>query len=216
MIKVLYEDENILAVDKPAGMLVYLPRHIKTAERTLLDEVAGKLNFPSIGERTGVVHRLDRDTSGVILFAKNSDSEKKLKGIFKARQIRKHYVAIVHGKLEHNQGRITIPLGRAPRDRLKVIPKASGKPSETLYRVLGYYPDKDVSKLEIELKTGRMHQIRVHLAAIGHPVVGDKLYGRKNDDFSRQQLHAYKLQFISPFTSDSIEIVSRLPEDFVF
>lgn len=212
--KILYEDEDILAVDKPAGLLVYLPRHIKTTEETLLGKVSDRLNFPSIGERTGVVHRLDRDTSGVIMFAKNSNAEKKLKEVFKTRQIKKYYVALVHGKMEHNQGRITIPLGRAPKDRLKVIPKSSGKPSETLYRVLRYYPDKNISKLEIELRTGRMHQIRVHLAAIGHPVVGDKLYGRKSDKALRQLLHAERVEFISPFTNKLIKITSGLPKDF--
>lgn len=213
MAKILYEDKNILAVNKPAGILVYYPPHFQKDEETLLDQVADKLQYQKIGERTGVVHRLDRDTSGVILFAKNRKAEAELKSLFKRREIKKHYLALVHGKLEPEEGSITIPLGRAPKDRLKVIPKASGKPSETLYRVLGYYPHTDLSLLEIELKTGRMHQIRVHLSAIGHPVVGDKVYGRKTDKLGRQFLHAKSLEFENPFDKEEIRLESDLPED---
>jgi 23S rRNA pseudouridine1911/1915/1917 synthase len=212
-IVVLYEDENILAVEKPAGILVYYPPHFTQVETTLLDQIAQKLDYPEIGERTGVVHRLDRDTSGIILFAKNTESEIELKRLFKDREIKKQYLALVHGKVTPQKGRITIPLGRAPKDRLKVVPKALGKPSETLYRVQSYFPDKDVSLLEVGLKTGRTHQIRVHLSAIGHPVVGDKLYGRKTDLLSRQFLHAEKMEFIHPFTKKRARLTSALPED---
>lgn len=213
MAEVLYKNENILAVDKPAGVLVYYPPHFKKTEKTLLDEVADQLNFPVKNERSGVVHRLDRDTSGVIIFARNPEAEEKLKSIFKNRQIKKTYLALVHGKLDPEGGSITIPLGRAPKDRLKVVPKASGKPSETLYRVINYYAQGDLSLLEIELKTGRTHQIRVHMAAIGHPVVGDKLYGRKTDRLDRQFLHAKSLGFDNPFDGKQIYLESGLPED---
>lgn len=210
---IIFEDQNILAVDKPSGILVYHPPHFTKTEETLLDQVATKLDFPKMGERTGVVHRLDRETSGVILFAKNPEAEKRLKEIFKERKIRKHYLALVHGKVEPAEGRINIPLGRAPKDRLKVVPKATGKPSETLYRVLSYYPSNDLSLLEVELKTGRMHQIRVHMSAIGHPVVGDKVYGRRTDKLDRQFLHAMRLEFENPFDKQVIRLESELPDD---
>ena len=214
MLVVLYEDKNILAVDKPAGILVYYPPHFKQNEETLLDQVFEKLEYKKKDERTGVVHRLDRETSGVIIFAKNEAAEIELKKVFKERKIKKYYVALVSGKLEPEEGRITIPLGRAPKDRLRVVPKASGKPSETLYRVLKYYPNANVSLLEIELKTGRMHQIRVHLSAIGHPVVGDKIYGGSTSiKLDRQFLHAKKLEFVSPFDKKNIVIESELPKD---
>lgn len=213
MLNVLYEDKNILAVEKPAGILVYYPPHFKKTEETLVDQVFSHLQFSKKGERNGVVHRLDRETSGIILFAKNEIAEAELKKIFKERKISKHYIALVHGKVEPEKGRITIPLGRAPKDRLKVVPKASGKPSETLYSVKKYYPDRDLSLLEIELKTGRTHQIRVHMSAIGHPVVGDKVYGRKTDKLERQFLHASRIDFVSPFDGKVIKIESDLPKD---
>ena len=203
----------MIAVDKPAGVLVYSPEHIKKSEDTLLDSVFSYLDFHNKATRNGVVHRLDRDTSGVVLFAKNKQAEKELKKLFKDRKIQKKYVALVHGKLESKEGKITIPLGRAPKDRLRVVPKASGKPSETFYRVTKYYPDRAVSLLEIDLKTGRMHQIRVHFAAIGHPVVGDKVYGRRTDKISRQFLHAKSLEFVSPFDGKRIVVKSGLSKE---
>ncbi len=210
-IKILFEDDQMLVVDKPAGILVYYPPHFTQDEKTLIDLLAGHLNFDKRTGREGIVHRLDRDTSGLLVVAKNIEAEGSLKKQFKERQVAKHYIALVHGKLESDHGRISIPLGRAPKDRLKVVPKASGKPSETLYRVLSYYPTKDLSLLEIELKTGRTHQIRVHMSAIGHPVVGDKVYGRKSDTLGRQFLHAAKLELRSPADGKKIKIESELP-----
>ena len=212
--KILYEDGNLLAVDKPAGVLVYWPAHFKNNERTLLDEVSAKLDYPTKGERNGVVHRLDRDTSGVILFAKNEKAEATLKKMFKNREMGKYYTALVEGKVEPKEGMVTIPLGRASKDRLRVVPKASGKPSETLYRVAKYYPDSNVSLLEIELKTGRTHQIRVHMKHIGYPLLGDWLYGKNDDDLiSRQALHAASLEFFHPTNRNQMSFSCCMPED---
>jgi 23S rRNA pseudouridine1911/1915/1917 synthase len=213
LLNILYEDKNIIAVDKPAGILIYYPPHFKQTEQTLMDQVFDRLDFKVKGERNGIVHRLDRETSGVILFAKNEKAETELKKLFKEHKIKKYYIALVSGKVEPIEGRISIPLGRAPKDRLKVVPKASGKPSETLYRVLKYFPATNTSLLQIELKTGRMHQIRVHFAAIGHPVVGDSKYGNRRADLSRQFLHAKRLEFMNPFDDKKVVIESKLPPD---
>ncbi len=207
----LYEDINMLSVEKPAGILVYKPLHYQGKTSTLHDLVFDKLNFRIKGERNGIVHRLDKETSGVLLLAKNKEAEKKLKEIFKKRLIKKYYTALVWGRVEPIKGKITIPLGRGAKDRLKVVPKASGKPAKTLYSVLGYYPKQNVSLLDIELKTGRMHQIRVHLAAIGHPIVGDSKYSNRKTTIDRQFLHAKKLEFVSPFDGKLITINSNLP-----
>ncbi|MDD3678885.1 MAG: RluA family pseudouridine synthase [Patescibacteria group bacterium] len=212
-IKILYEDNNILAVDKPAGLLVYSPKHFKEAEDALIDQVLSYLNLKKKSERAGVVHRLDRDTSGVILFAKNKEAETKLKKIFKDRKIKKYYTVLVKGRISPEKGIINIPLGRASKDRLRVVPSSSGKPSETLYRVINYFKREDLSLLEVELKTGRMHQIRVHFSAIGHPVLGDSSYGGKSEKINRQFLHASKIEFIDPFNDKNLKISSKIPKD---
>lgn len=203
----------MIAVNKPAGVLVYYPAHFKQTEETLLDQVFDKLDYRAKGERNGVVHRLDRETSGVLIFAKNEEAEAELKKVFKERKIKKYYTALVGGQIEPKEGKITIPLGRAPKDRLMVVPKASGKPSTTLYCILKYYPHANVSLLQIELQTGRTHQIRVHFAAIGHPVVGDVKYGNRRADLGRQFLHATSLRFVSPFDNKEIYIEAELPKE---
>ncbi|MDD3481280.1 MAG: RluA family pseudouridine synthase [Patescibacteria group bacterium] len=211
--KILYEDKNIVAVNKEAGLLTYAPVGKKVKEKTLLNLVWPHLEFAEKGERSGVVHRLDRETSGVIVFAKNEEYKRLLQEAFKARKVEKRYLTLVSGKLEPKEGKIEIPLGRAPKDRLKVVPKASGKPSVTLYRVIRYFPENKVSLVEVVLKTGRMHQIRVHFAAIGHPVVGDVLYGRRDKALSRQFLHAVKLAFTEPKMGKKLSFEAELPED---
>ncbi len=212
-VNVLYEDKNLIAVDKPAGLLVYWPSHLEKTEKTLLDQVFVRLNFSVKGERRGVVHRLDRETSGVILFAKNENSEKALKNMFKKRKIKKKYVALVWGRMDSKRGKIIIPLGRASKDRLKTVPKSSGKKSETSYEVIKYFSEDKMSLVDVELKTGRMHQIRAHFAAIGHPVVGDRKYSRKKSDLGRHFIHASEIEFTDPFSEKNILVKSNISHD---
>lgn len=211
-INILFETENYLVAEKSAGLLVYLPQGAKQ-EETLHDMVWEKLNFKAKDERSGIVHRLDKDTSGLILIAKNPNAQEKLKELFLKRTIEKKYVALVQGKLEPENGEIKIPLGRASKDRLRVVPKEMGKESVTSYKVLKYYPKNNFSLVDIGLKTGRTHQIRVHFGSIGHPVVGDPKYSRKRDDLNRQFLHAKSLRFIDPFNTKEVFVESELPED---
>lgn len=211
--EILYEDNNLIAVNKGAGLLTYAPVGKKEKEPTLLDMVWPHLDFKEKGERSGVVHRLDRDTSGVIVFAKNKEYERLLKEAFKDRKVEKQYLALVSGKLEPKSGKIEIPLGRASKDRLKVVPKASGKPSITLYEVAEYFPESKMSLVRVDLKTGRMHQIRAHFAAIGYPVVGDVRYGRKSNDLSRQFLHSSFLALSDPKTGQKHTFKAELPKE---
>lgn len=211
-INIIYEGEGFLVVDKPAGLLVYLPDGYKE-EETVVSILKDKLSYERVGQRTGIVHRLDRDTSGVLLVAKNEKSEAEFKKIFKDRKIEKKYISLVWGIVELGEGEINIPLGRGSKDRLRVVPKEGGKNSITKYKVLKHYPKSNMTLLDIDLLTGRTHQIRVHFSAIGHPVVGDKKYSNKKTTLKRQFLHANSISFINPETSSPITIKSELPND---
>lgn len=199
-VKKVYEDDNIIAVDKPAGILAYpLPG---SREKTIGDMVDA---MPA--------HRLDRDTSGILLLAKNQKALIALQKLFKERKIEKRYKALVWGKVEPERGEINIPLGRGSKDRLRVVPKGSGRESRTIYKVEKYYHNSDMSLCDVDLKTGRTHQIRVHFSAIGHPVVGDKKYANRKTELPRQFLHAYNLKFKNPFTDKGLDLNSELPKD---
>lgn len=211
-LKILYEDSHLLAIDKPTGILVYQPAGAKEST-TILDLVQDKLDFDKPKERDGVVHRLDKETSGVMLLAKNPDAESRLKKLFKDREVEKYYQALVWGNISPNQGRIEIPLGRSAKERLRVVPKSSGKSAITNYKKLKYYTKVDMSLLDIKIETGRMHQIRVHLAAIGYPVVGDKKYSNKKTKLVRQFLHAQKIVIINPYNQKKLVLKSDLAED---
>jgi len=211
-LKIIYEDEGLMAVDKPAGLLVYLPENHKE-EKTLVSLLSDKTSFESDGERNGIVHRLDRGTSGLILVAKNKKSEFNLKKIFKERKVEKIYKALVWGKVEPNEGKINIPLGRGSKDRLRVVPKEGGRESITEYKVEEYFPQKNMTLLSVNLKTGRTHQVRVHFSAIGHPVVGDKKYSKRSTEINRQFLHAEKLRFVNPFNNEELKLTSNLSDD---
>lgn len=213
-VSTIFEDENMMAVEKPAGVLVYhLPGETSIDETTLLDMVKPKLSFKNPNERSGIVHRLDRETSGIILIAKNEKTEEALKKLFKDRNIKKTYLALVHGKVTPDVGEVAIPLGRGSKDRLRVVPNEQGKESRTRYQVLKYFPKTVMSLLSVDLLTGRTHQIRVHMSAIGHPVVGDAKYANRKSDLKRQFLHAAELKFTHPFTGEEIDLKSDLPND---
>jgi 23S rRNA pseudouridine1911/1915/1917 synthase len=211
-LKIIYEDKDVLVVDKPAGLAVHpAPGH---PSHTLVNAVLNYL--PSLaGEdgslRPGIVHRLDKDTSGLILVAKNRSAQANLSAQFKNRVVKKTYLALVKGKLTPRQGIIEAAIGRDRHHRQRMAVVAKGREARTEYRVIKYYGNHTL--LEIKPETGRTHQIRVHLAAIGFPVVGDAAYGLKSPRFPRQFLHAGKIAFRLPSTGDSAEFESPLPPD---
>jgi 23S rRNA pseudouridine1911/1915/1917 synthase len=209
---ILYEDDDLLVVDKPAGLTVHpAPGH---PGHTLLNAILAHYpHLADIGDslRPGIVHRLDKDTSGVMLVAKNRVAQANLAEQFKSRSITKAYLVLVKGRLTPESGIIQAAIGRDPRNRQRMAVVSRGREARTEYRVVRYFGD--YSLLEITPETGRTHQIRVHLAAIGYPVVGDSVYGVKSPYLSRQFLHASKLGFHLPSTGEYVEFESALPPD---
>jgi len=209
---ILYEDDDLLVVDKPAGLTVHpAPGH---PAHTLVNAILS--HFPHLADisdslRPGIVHRLDRDTSGVMLVAKNKVAQDNLIDQFKTRVIVKAYLALVKGRLTPERGIIEAPVGRDPRNRKRMAVVSEGKEARTGYQVVKYVGNYTL--LEVILETGRTHQIRVHLAAIGYPVVGDPVYGVKSPHLSRQFLHACRLGFKLPSTGEHVEFKSDLPKD---
>ncbi len=209
---ILYEDDDLLVVDKPAGLTVHpAPGH---PAHTLLNAVLS--HFPHLAAlsdslRPGIVHRLDRDTSGVMVVAKNTRAQARLIEQFKARSVAKAYLVLVKGKLTPENGVIEAPIGRDPRDRKRMAVVTKGREARTEYRVIKYIGDYTL--LEVKPETGRTHQIRVHLAAIGYPVIGDKVYGVKSPFLSRQFIHASRLGFRLPSSGRYMEFESELASD---
>jgi 23S rRNA pseudouridine1911/1915/1917 synthase len=220
-LSIVYEDEALLVIDKPAGMVVHpAPGH---TSGTLLNAVLAYCPElkDSDDSRPGIVHRLDRDTSGLILVAKDSKTQRLLQHQFKERQVRKAYLALLDGHLEPAWGRIEAPIGRDPHHRQRMTVLRGGREAITEYHVLERYAHQvgpaagDYTLAEAEPKTGRTHQIRVHLASIGHPVVGDEVYGRRKSglDVPRHFLHALRLGFKHPITRKRMELETPLPGD---
>ena len=211
-LNIVYEDDDLLVVDKPAGLTVHpAPGH---PSHTLVNALLSHLpSLPDTGEplRPGIVHRLDKDTSGLVIVAKNNVAHMKLASQFKSRSVVKTYVALVKGHLELGEGVIEAKIGRDPHHRKRMAVVASGREARTEYRVLRYIGNYTL--LEVKPRTGRTHQIRVHLSAIGFPVVGDATYGGKSPLLSRQFLHAAKLGFRLPSTGEYVEFKSNLPPD---
>jgi len=211
-LKILYEDDDLIAIDKPAGLTVHpAPGH---PDHTVVNAILS--HFPHLADmgdslRPGIVHRLDRDTSGVMLVAKNSRAQAKLMEQFSAHSILKVYMALVKGHLTPEEGIIEAPIGRDPSNRQRMAVVSTGREARTDYRVVKY--TGNYTLLEIRTETGRTHQIRVHLAAIGYPVVGDPVYGVKSPYLSRQFLHACRLGFKQPTTGEYIELECALPAD---
>ena len=211
-LNIIYEDKDLLVVDKPAGMTVHpAPGH---PGHTLVNAILAYFpDLPTSGNlmRPGIVHRLDRDTSGLMLVAKNSVALNNLANQFKARAVVKVYLVLVRGHLSPESGFIDAPIGRDLRNRKRMAIVAEGREARTEYRVIKYVGD--CTLLEVRLETGRTHQIRVHLSAIGYPVVGDKTYGVKSALLSRQFVHACRLGFKLPSTGEYVEFESELPTD---
>ena len=212
-LEVLYEDADVIAINKPAGMVVHTGagQHSGTLVNALLHRF-GKLSSVGGELRPGIVHRLDRFTSGVILIARHDASHRALAEQFASRQVEKIYLALVHGRIENDQGRIATPIARDPVHRVRMTTRlAHGRHAITSYQVLKRF--EGFTLLEVKIGTGRTHQIRVHLASIGHPVAGDKLYGAPANSLGRYFLHARQLTFTSPSTGQRITIAAPLPPD---
>ncbi len=215
---VLYEDPDVVAIDKPAGMVVHSGAgvHSGTLVNALLHRFASLSS--TAGElRPGIVHRLDRHTSGVLLVAKNDAAHQRLAEQFASRRVEKTYLALVHGSIKQDHGRIEKPITRDPRQRTRMTARLSrGRAAWTEYRSVRRFPG--FTFLEVRIGTGRTHQIRVHLASIGHPVVGDRLYGAPakvagQPALPRFFLHAHRIRFQQPSTGQPVTIESPLPED---
>ena len=209
---IVYEDETIAAINKPAGMVVH-PAYGHTSG-TLVNAVLAR--WPQIAafsepERAGIVHRLDKDTSGVILVAKTAAALERLRAQFRTRAVAKRYLALVEGLPDTPDGLIDAPIGRDPNQRKRMAVVRGGREAVTEYHVLETYAD--FSLLEVLPRTGRTHQIRVHLAFVGHPVVGDTVYGRRKQSIKLNQhfLHAASLTVARPDTGEPITVEAPLP-----
>src|SRR4030042_2629238 len=211
-LKGVYEDKYVIGMDKPAGLLVHPAAGQKSG--TLVNAILARC--PDLGEikgsiRPGIVHRLDKDTSGLMMVAKNDAAHASLSRQIKQRSIKKTYIALVLGQLTPERGAIEAPVGRHPGDRKRMAVVSGGREAKTEYRVIKYLDD--CTLLEVMPETGRTHQIRVHLSAIGHPVFGDRIYGKRSPILGRQFLHAHKLGFVLPSTGKFVEFTSELPRE---
>jgi 23S rRNA pseudouridine1911/1915/1917 synthase len=218
-LRVVYEDEDLLVIDKPAGLVVHpAPGHSSgTLVNALLAHGDGETWGGIAGvQRPGIVHRLDRDTSGLLMVARTDAAQASIMAQLKARRIKKTYQALVQGSVAAAVGRIEAPIGRDPRHRTKMAVVPDGRPSVTGYRVRERFAEWTL--LELDLVTGRTHQIRVHLDAIGHPVAGDPVYGtgtsrRGPAGLGRLFLHAWRLELTSPSDGHLIRATAPLPPE---
>ena len=214
-LNVLYEDKDLIVINKPAGLVVHpaVGNFTGTLVNALLHHCRGQLAGIGGVERPGIVHRLDKGTSGCIVVAKTDAAHQGLVAQFKSRRVRKIYRAVCWGRLARPSGKIETVIGRSGRDRKKMSATARrGRPSLTEYRVLRQHAD--FALVELTLHTGRTHQIRVHMAHIGHPLVGDTVYGKVKIAIARPLLHAYKLGFTHPRTGELMEFSAPMPADF--
>jgi 23S rRNA pseudouridine1911/1915/1917 synthase len=212
-LRIVYEDDDLIVVDKPAGMAVHpSPGHESGTLVQALLAHSPRLSRAGGAGRPGIVHRLDKDTSGLIIAAKTDKAHVALAKQLHDRKIEKTYVALVEGRIEPPEGTIDAPIARHPAHRQKMAIVEGGRDARTRYRVMQDF--ERYSLLELHPETGRTHQLRVHLASIGHPVAGDRIYGAKRDDaFPRQFLHAQRLVFTHPRTNERLEVEAPLADD---
>ena len=224
-IDIVYEDDDLVVVNKPAGMVVHPAAGVESG--TLANALAfhfAKLSTVGGTARPGMVHRLDKGTSGLLVVAKTEQAHEYLADQFRAREVFKSYIALVHGQVERESGRIDQPIARDPHNRTRMAVARSGRPALSIYQVRQYL--ERFTLMDVELKTGRTHQIRVHLAWLKHPVVGDEVYGSGRDktvsdpivrskiaQLNRQFLHAEKLRFRHPHTNKEISFSADLPAE---
>ena len=216
-LSVLYEDEDVLVVDKPKGMVVHpAPGHYSgTLVNAVLYHCKGQLSGINGVLRPGIVHRIDRDTTGSLIVCKNDLSHREIAGQLGAHSLNRSYRAIVHGMIKEEEGTVCAPIGRDEKDRKRMaVNEKNGKEAVTHYRVLQRF--RNFTYIECRLETGRTHQIRVHMTSIGHPLLGDEIYGPRKTAFrlEGQTLHAYCLGFIHPVNREYIEVKAPLPAYF--
>jgi 23S rRNA pseudouridine1911/1915/1917 synthase len=214
--RVLHEDADIIVVDKPAGLVVH--PGAGHDDGTLVNGLLARYpEIAGVGEvfRPGIVHRLDQGTSGLLVIARRRESYSRLVDMLSAHEVTRRYRALVWGHPESDEFTIDAPIGRDPRDALRMAVLTSGKQARTHVEVLGRYCNPDMAEVMCELETGRTHQIRVHLRAIGHPVVGDSVYGgaRSGVDLTRPFLHAEELEFEHPMSGIMMSFQASLPND---
>lgn len=208
---VYYEDDHLLIVDKPAGLLLH---PTEPGHRESLDHlVAGHFQAQQLQTQVRHIHRLDQDTSGLVLYAKHGYAAALLDEQLRQRLIKRSYVAFVHGRVEQQAGTIKAAIGKDRHHPTRRRVSPGGEPAITHYEVLARYPQ--ATKILCQLDTGRTHQVRVHLAHLGHPLVGDQLYGGKSLGIHRQALHAAKLELTHPFGGERIEVHSKLPQELL-
>jgi 23S rRNA pseudouridine1911/1915/1917 synthase len=227
---VRYEDEHVAVLLKPAGLVMHpgAGRREGTLAARLLARYG---SLPGPGSRPGLVHRLDRDTSGLVVVARTAPALRRLQAAIAAREVERTYDALVWGETSAAEGTIDAPIARSRRDRTRMAARAGGRPATTVYRSIERF-HRMASRLEVGLRTGRTHQIRVHLALIGHPVIGDPTYGgrpkkllafpaeerervrRVLNAIDRQALHAFRLAFRHPVTEEAIVVTAEHPPDF--
>ena len=205
-LEIIYQDEYLLAVNKPSGMLS-VPGRGAAKQDCVVARVQQRVS------EIRVVHRLDCHTSGVMLLAKGRAMQRQLSRLFHDREVEKYYIAVVAGIIEQTSGVVDIPLRGDPENRpVQIIDRVHGKPAQTRWRVLGYQnagPFAQTSRLQLRPVTGRTHQLRVHCMALGHPIVGDRLYnGAATDNARRMMLHAERLEFIHPVTNEEMGLVA--------
>ena len=214
-LSILYEDDYLLIIDKPTGIPVH--PSILHYEDSLSSGVKYYFNTINLHKKIRPVNRLDNNTSGIVIFAKNEYIHELLSRQMQNKELKKEYIAICEGHLENNSGTIDAPISRKENSIIERCVKSDGDTAITHYKVLNKFVKNNVkmSELLIDLETGRTHQIRVHFSYIGHPIVGDTLYGKESLLISRQALHAYKVYFKHPITKKNMEITSNIPEDIL-
>ena len=217
-IEIIYQDDDIIVVNKPKGMVVHPGNG--NPDGTLVNSLTAicKDSLSGIGGeiRPGIVHRLDKDTSGVLVVAKNDKAHINLSNQIKNHEVEKTYIALVRGIVKENEATINMPIGRNKNDRKKMAVEKDGKEAITNFKVLERYPKDNCTLLEVKIETGRTHQIRVHLSHIGYPVIGDEVYsnGKNKWGIKGQCLHAKKLKFKHPITGKEMEFEAELPDYF--
>lgn len=222
-IKKIYEDEDLLVIDKPAGVIVN--KAVSTRGKlTVQGWLEKNFDWPVFKKkvfRQGIVHRLDKDTSGLLILAKNAKALKNMQSSFKKRQVKKEYLSLVHGHLKPKKGKVTAPVTRNPFNKQRFGVFVGGKPAETSYQVVEYYlrDKKQYSLISLKPKTGRTHQLRVHLKYLGYPIVADKWYGGRKQHKKDLKwcenlfLQAIKLEFKQPVTKKELSLKIKLSQD---